>query len=88
MKIAKVVGHVNNIPIWEYHRKKGVYLVREYGFSQNRKRNYIIKSPSEKLYCFSDYEGELLELFLFIEHGYADKEEYTCDLESIYDEFF
>ena len=87
MKIAKVVGHVNGIPIWEYPGKEGTYLVREYGSSLNGKRNYIIKSPSERLYCFSDYEGGLTELFLLIEHGDADKERYNCYLESIYDEF-
>ena len=87
MKLAKVVGHVKGIPIWEYLREDGAYLVREYGSSQNGKRNYIIKSPSERLYCFSDYEGDLFELFLFIEHGHAEKEKYSCNLDSIYDEF-
>lgn len=87
MKLAKVVGYVNNTPIWEYLREEGTCLVREFGNSQLGKHNYIIKSPSEKLYCFSDYEGDLLDLFLFIEQGYADNKKYSCSIDSIYDDF-
>ena len=87
MFIAKDVGRVNGVPVWEYSTKEGSYLVREYGNSQCGKRNYIVKSPSGKLYCFSDYSGDLPELFLFIRQGKADKERYSCGLESIFDEF-
>lgn len=86
MFIAKDVGRVNGVPVWEYSTKEGTYLVREYGNSQCGKRNYIVKSPSGKLYCFSDYSSDLPELFLFIRQGKADKERYSCDLESIFDE--
>lgn len=87
MKLAKVVGHVKDIPIYEYLSEEGPYLVREFGNSQAGRRNYIVKSPSEKLYCFSDYEGEVLSLFPFIKQGLAEKSRFACDLESIYDEF-
>lgn len=87
MKIAKVVGHVNGIPIWEYRRTEGSYLVREYGGSLAGKRSYIVKSPTEKLYCFSDYDGDVLGLLTCIQQGQAEKEQFACDLESIYDEF-
>jgi hypothetical protein len=87
MYIAKDVGRINGIPIWEYQTEDGPYLVREYGNSQNGKRNFIIKSPSAKMYCFSEYSGDLSELFQFIKQGKAEKEKYACSLESIFDEF-
>lgn len=87
MKLSKVVGHVKETPIYEYLREEGPYLVREFGNSQAGKRNFIVKSPSEKLYCFSDYDGDVLSLFPFINQGMAEKSSFACDLESIYDEF-
>ncbi len=86
MKISEVVGHVNGFPIWKYSREEGDYLVREFGVPKGRKRNYIVKSPSEKLYSFSEYDGDLSQLFTLIKRGKADKERYVCELESIYDE--
>ena len=87
MLIADEVGRVNGMPIWRYLTEDGYYLVREYGTSKEGKHNYIIKSPSGRLYCFSNYNGNLPKLFLFIKNGKAAKEKYACDLESIYDEF-
>lgn len=87
MFIAKEVGRVNGATVWEYSTKEGSYWVREYGDSQCGKRNYIVKSPSGKLYCFSEYSGDLPELFRFIGQGKAEKEKYACNLESIFDEF-
>ncbi len=87
MKIAVNEERVNNVPIWKHTRETGDYLVREFGDSRAGHRNYIIKAPSGKLYSFSDSDGDLTKLFLFIEQGLADKEIYSCNLESIYEEF-
>jgi len=87
MLIAKDAGYVNGIPVWEYSTEDGTYLVREFGESQFSKRNYIVKSPLGKLYCFTDYGGDMPELFQFIKQGKAEREQYACSLESIYDEF-
>ena len=87
MKIAEIVGYVNNVPIWKYTRETGDFWVREFGDSKDGHRNYIIKAPSEKLYSFSDIDDDLIKLFLFIEQGLADKDFNSCNLNSIYDEF-
>lgn len=87
MFVAKEVGRVNGFPVWEYQKEEGIYLVREYGISQKGKRNYLVKSPSGKLYCFSNHNDDILGLLLFIKQGKAENEKYICDLESIFDEF-
>ena len=86
MFIAEDAGRVNGIPVWKYSTEDGIYLVREYGSSQTGKRNYIVKSPIGKLYCFSDYSGDMPERFRFIRQGKAEKDKFACDLKSIYDE--
>lgn len=86
MFIAKEIGRVNGIPIYEYKRDDERYLVREFGTPCNGEHNYYVKSPSGKLYCFSRHKGSIEELFLFIKQGKADSEKYHCDLNSIFDE--
>lgn len=86
MFIAKEIGRVNGIPIYEYKRDDERYLVREFGTPCNEGHNYYVESPSGKLYCFCQHKGSIEELLLFIKQGKADCDKYLCELKSIFDE--
>lgn len=86
MRISKATAYVNGVPIWEYSYDNEVYLVREYGNPHCKTHNYIIRSPSNKLYCFNEISDDLPVLFSLIKSGKADKDYYACDIQSIYDE--
>ena len=87
MLTATCVGTTaNGSQIWEYSQIDGAYWVREYCRTQSGSRSLIVKSPSGKLYRFSDYTGDELALFGLIRLGRVEDQQHACDLESIYDE--
>lgn len=86
MMVAECRERVNGVCIWKYTRNDGMYLVREIGVTEKSKQNCVVASPSGKLYRFSDFEGDILDILCLISSGKAEGEDYTCLAESIYDE--
>lgn len=84
MIISKLDTIISGEPIWKYERDEGTFYVRIRG-KTSEANNFIIKSPSGKLYAFYEYYGEADEAIKEIIDGKADCSEHECSFESIYD---
>ena len=87
MKVAEFDKYVGSEPIWKYERNEGTFYVRVREKSEDGLNNFIIKSPSGRLYSFYDFGDTEEDAINVILNNSAESEEHISTFNSIYDTF-